>query len=185
MPALQGHPLRAHPSSEACRRDRSSRGGTRAGVVGRSRCRHGAGGSAPPWHRCGRLPEFVLLQLTQLIDAAPGGDAWLHENQIRRVPHACTPRSRQRAAAHPHRARDPLSPYGAGFLMNSRLCAHGWWTGSSSSRQNFTADTRNDGEDLSPRPLIERRARALPRCYRTRAHPCTIAITRSSIAGGS
>jgi hypothetical protein len=33
LPALQGHPLRAQPCGQTCRRDRSPRGGARAGAV--------------------------------------------------------------------------------------------------------------------------------------------------------
>jgi hypothetical protein len=28
------------------------------------------------------LPQWVRPQLAQLVDAAPEGDEWLHENQI-------------------------------------------------------------------------------------------------------
>jgi hypothetical protein len=31
----------------------------------------------PRWRGSG--PEWVAPQLTQLVDAAPGGDEWLHE----------------------------------------------------------------------------------------------------------
>jgi ATP-dependent DNA ligase len=46
--------------------------------VTRSRRRHGAAGSAPS-KRAAAPPEWIPPQLTQLVDAAPEGDQWLHE----------------------------------------------------------------------------------------------------------
>ena len=63
--------------------------------------------------------------------------------QIRRLPHACEPRSRQRAAAHPHRsgllASDAGNAAGLVFFLFDLLYA--------------------DGEDLMAWPLIDRKTR--------------------------
>src|SRR5437762_460135 len=51
------------------------------------------------------LPEWIKPQLTELVDAAPDGRTGLAaRNQVRRLPHACAPRSRRGVAPHPHRA---------------------------------------------------------------------------------
>ena len=52
------------------------------------------------------LPQWVPPQLTQLVDAAPEGDPWLHE--IKFDGYRMHARLDRGAVAHPHRARlDP------------------------------------------------------------------------------
>jgi ATP-dependent DNA ligase len=51
------------------------------------------------------LPEWIRPQLTQLVDAAPEGDQWLHEIKFEGYRMHARPRSRRGAAADPHWAR--------------------------------------------------------------------------------
>jgi bifunctional non-homologous end joining protein LigD len=48
------------------------------GRINCSRLRDGAAGS-PRRRTEAALPEWIRPQLTQLVDAAPEGDQWLHE----------------------------------------------------------------------------------------------------------
>jgi hypothetical protein len=48
------------------------------------------------------LPEWIRPQLTELVDVAPEGAAWLHEIKFDGYRMACAPRSRRCAAVDPH-----------------------------------------------------------------------------------
>jgi hypothetical protein len=68
------------PSARASRSptDKHEAIGARAGIVTALRSRHGAAGSGRR-SATAALPEWIRPQLTELVDAAPEGEQWLHE----------------------------------------------------------------------------------------------------------
>ena len=88
---MQGHPLRARPCGQACRRDRSSRGGACAGFV--TPARHGAAVSAQAQRR-GRSAGMDSTAAYATGRGGAGRVQLASRNQVRRLPHACAPRPR-------------------------------------------------------------------------------------------
>jgi DNA ligase D-like protein (predicted ligase) len=129
------------------------------------------------------LPEWVAPQLTQLVDAAPDGDAWLHEIKFDgdRM-HAWFDRGTVRLLTrtgldwtHKYPAiAEAVSSLGAHqAYLDGELCGVGPDGIASFSMIQLASDAGNaaglvfflfdllhlDGEDLMARPLIDRKAR--------------------------
>src|SRR3954454_7512477 len=126
------------------------------------------------------LPEWVAPQLTQLVDAAPDGDAWLHEIKFDGYRmHARLDRGSVRLLTrtgldwtHKYPAiAEAASSLGARqAYLDGELCGVAPEGITSFSRIQLASDAGNaaglvfflvdllyvDGEDLMPRPLIER-----------------------------
>src|ERR1700757_2684374 len=126
------------------------------------------------------LPQWIRPQLTQLVDAAPDGDAWLHEIKFDGYRmHARLERGAVRLLTrtgldwtHKYPAiADAVSSIGARqAYLDGELCGVRPDGVTSFSMIQLASDTGNaaalvfflfdllylDGEDVSPRPLIER-----------------------------
>src|SRR5215469_1044953 len=137
--------------------------------------RPGAGAAA--------LPQWIRPQLTQLVDAAPDGDQWLHEIKFDGYRmHARLDRGAVKLLTrtgldwtHKYPAiADAVSSLGAGqAYLDGELCGVGADGITSFSMIQLASDAGNaaglvfflfdllhlDGEDLMARPLIERKTR--------------------------
>jgi ATP-dependent DNA ligase len=133
--------------------------------------------------RAAALPEWIAPQLTQLVDAAPEGDAWLHEIKFDGYRmHARLDRGGVRLLTrtgldwtHKYPAiAEAVSSLGAGqAYLDGELCGVGPDGITSFSMIQLASDAGNaaglvfflfdllhlDGDDLGARPLIERKAR--------------------------
>src|SRR5271163_2633553 len=140
------------------------------------------------------LPEWVVPQLTQLVDAAPEGDQWLHEIKYDGYRmHARLDRGRVKlltrtvldwthkypAIANAVAVLDARQAY-----LDGELCGLGPDSITSFGIVQLASDSGNaaalvfflfdllhlDGDDLRPRPLIERKERL--RTLLANAAPC-------------
>src|ERR1700736_208788 len=129
------------------------------------------------------LPQWIAPQLTQLVDTAPDGDAWLHEIKFDGYRmHARLDRGTVRLLTrtgldwtHKYPAiAEAVSSLGARqAYLDGELCGVGSDGITSFSMIQLASDAGNaaalvfflfdllylDGEDVSARPLIERKAR--------------------------
>jgi DNA ligase D-like protein (predicted ligase) len=143
--------------------------------MARSIARRGANATA--------LPQWILPQLTQLVDAAPDGDQWLHE--IKYDGYRMHARLDQGAVKlltrtgldwtrkYPAIAKAVAALEARQAYLDGELCGLGPDGITSFSRIQAASDTENatglvfflfdllhfDGEDLSPRPLTLRKQR--------------------------
>src|SRR5215469_7288188 len=108
------------------------------------------------------LPGRIAPQLTQLVDAAPDGDQWLHEIKY----------DGYRIHARLDRGAVKLLTR-AGLDWTHKYPAIAEAVASLPARQAYL-----DGEDLRKRPLIERKERF--RISRTLPHLCTAATMSSA-----
>jgi ATP-dependent DNA ligase len=140
------------------------------------------------------LPQGIKPQLTQLVDQAPDGHRLAARNQVRRLPHACAARSWRGPAAYPQTHKYPAIAQAVASLgarqtyLDGELCGVRPDGITSFSMIQAASDSGNaaalvfflfdllylDGEDLCPRPLIERNARlaALLSDARSPLHYC-------------
>jgi bifunctional non-homologous end joining protein LigD len=129
------------------------------------------------------LPDWVPPQLTQLVDAAPEGDGWLHEIKFDGYRmHARPDRGKVRLLTrtgldwthkYPAIAEAVSSLRARQAYLDGELCGVGPGGITSFSMIQLASDAGNaaglvfflfdllhlDGEDLMPRPLIDRKAR--------------------------
>ena len=129
------------------------------------------------------LPEWIRPQLTELVDAAPEGDEWLHEIKYDGYRmHARLDRGAVRLLTrtgldwthkYPAIAAAVASLTARQAYLDGELCGVGPDGITSFSIVQLASDSGNaaalvffvfdllylDGEDVSPRPLIERKAR--------------------------
>ena len=143
--------------------------------MARSVARRGAAAAA--------LPEWVKPQLTQLVDAAPDGDQWLHEikydgyRMMARLDHGAvrllTRTGLDWTRKYPAIARAVTALAARQAYLDGELCGIGPDGITSFSRIQAASDAGNaaglvfylfdllhlDGEDLAARPLIERKER--------------------------
>jgi bifunctional non-homologous end joining protein LigD len=134
------------------------------------------------------LPQWVAPQLTQLVDAAPEGDQWLHEIKFdgyrmharldRGAAKLLTRTGLDWTHKYPAIAEAVASLGARQAYLDGELCGVGPDGITSFSMIQLASDAGNaaglvfflfdllhpDGEDLTPRPLIES---ASPRCSRT------------------
>src|SRR6202045_1429445 len=140
------------------------------------------------------LPEWVPPQLTQLVDAAPEGDHWLHEIKFAgyRI-HARLDRGAVKLLTrtgldwthkYPAIAKAVASLGARQAYLDGELCGVGPDGTTSFNIVQLASDSGNaaalvfflfdllylDGEDLRPRPLIERKERL--RTLLANAAPC-------------
>ena len=129
------------------------------------------------------LPEWIKPQLTQLVDAAPDGDPWLHEikydgyRMMARLDHGAvkllTRTGLDWTRKYPAIARAVTALVARQAYLDGELCGVGPDGITSFSMIQLASDTGNaaslvfflfdllhvDGDDLCLRPLIERKAR--------------------------
>ncbi len=147
------------------------------------------GGAAPP-----ALPDWIRPQLTQLVDAAPDGDQWLHEIKYDGYRmHArldggavklLTRTGLDWTHKYPAIAKAVAELDARHAYLDSELCGVGPDGTTSFNIVQLASDSGNaaalvfflfdlltlDGEDLRPRPLIERKERL--RTLLANAAPC-------------
>lgn len=116
------------------------------------------------------LPDWIRPQLTQLVKEAPDGDQWLHE--IKYDGSACMPGSTA-TAKYPAIAPAVAAPPARQAYFDGELCGVRPDGIASFSMIQMASDAGNaaglvfflfdllylDGEDLTARPLIERKER--------------------------
>src|SRR3984893_1942100 len=129
------------------------------------------------------LPAWIPPQLTQLVEAAPEGDAWLHEIKFdgyrmharldRGAVRLLTRTGLDSTHKYPAIAAAAASLGARQAYLDGELCGVGPDGVTSFSMIQLASDTGNaaalvfflfdlmylDGEDVSTRPLIERKAR--------------------------
>jgi DNA ligase D-like protein (predicted ligase) len=129
------------------------------------------------------LPQWVRPQLTQLVDAAPDGDQWLHEIKYdgyrmharldRGAVKLLTRTGLDWTHKYPAIAEAVASLDARQAYLDGELCGVGPYGITSFSIVQLASDSGNaaalvfflfdllhlDGEDLCPRPLIERKER--------------------------
>jgi len=129
------------------------------------------------------LPDWVAPQLTQLVDAAPGGDQWLHEIKYDGYPmHARLDRGAVKLLTrtgldwthkYPAIAKAVAALDARPAYLDGELCSVGPHGITAFNIVQLASDSGNaaalvfflfdllhlDGEDLCPRPLIERKGR--------------------------
>jgi DNA ligase D-like protein (predicted ligase) len=144
--------------------------------------------------RAAALPLWVLPQLTQLVDAAPDGDQWLHEIKYdgyrmharldRGAVKLLTRTGLDWTHKYPAIAKAVASLGARQAYLDGELCGVGPDGTTSFNIVQLASDSSNaaalvfflfdllylDGEDLRPRPLIERKERL--RTLLTNAAPC-------------
>jgi bifunctional non-homologous end joining protein LigD len=165
----------------------------------------------PPRRKAGRLnplPGHVEFQLATLMDAVPEGDAWLHEIKLDGYRAQAT-LERGRARIRTRRGHDWTARFPVVAAALARLDARTALLdgelvvlrpdGSTDFQalQNALQESRSDpvvycvfdllhedGEDLMPLPLEERKARLAALLERSKP-PAAVRFTRHAIGGGS